>query len=280
MAKEVFRLEREGEPSLRCAVWQPTGRPKATILVTQGYAESIERYEHVAQAWVNGGFAVGLYDIRGQGLSAGKRGHVERFADFTRDLNGVLEHLHQQHGWERLGPSILFGHSLGGLISSAAALEQPAKFRGLALSSPFFGLALRPAAWRIYVGRALTNIWPTYSDRSALALELLTHDPSRVEMFKNDKLRLETITARWFTETELAQQHVRQALAGSKLPIFCLAAAEDYVANVEVTRQVFAASTNTKHYLEVVPNTYHELHQEVHRDQYLERFKIAFEQWC
>ncbi len=99
-------------------------------------------------------------------------------------------------------------------------------------------------------------------------------------MIKNDKLRLETVSARWFTETEAAREHVRRTFASLKLPVFCLAAAEDYVADVEVTRQIFAASTTGNHYLEVVPNTYHELHQEVHRDQYLKRFQTAFEQWC
>ncbi len=100
MAKEVFRLEREGEPSLRCATWRPAGVPKGTILITQGYAESIERYEHVAEAWAHGGFAVAAYDLRGQGLSAGRRGHVDRFADFTRDLNAVVERLDLTQGWK------------------------------------------------------------------------------------------------------------------------------------------------------------------------------------
>lgn len=279
-AIEFFRLERAGEPSLRYATWHPGTQPKGTILITQGYAESIERYEHVAEAWVHSGFAVAAYDLRGQGLSAGRRGHVERFADFTRDLNSVLDKLDDTHGWNELKPATLFGHSLGALISTVAALERPNRFRGLGLGSPFFGLALKPAAWKVFVGRKLTNIWPTYSDRSDLSLDLLTHDKSRIEMIKNDKLRLETVTARWFTETEAARERVRSTFGSLALPVFCLASSEDYVADVEVTRQVFTASSNRKHYLDVIPNTYHELHQEVNRNEYLERFQTAFESWC
>lgn len=280
MSMQVFRLERANEPSLRYALWQATARPKGAILVTQGYGESIERYEHVAEAWSRGGFSVAAYDLRGQGLSAGIRGHVKRFADFVNDLNSVLEQLESSHGFSEFAPPILFGHSLGALISTVAAIEQPTKFRGLGLASPFFGLALKPAAWKVYVGRKLTNVWPTYSERSELNLELLTHDKSRVAMIKADKLRLETVTARWFTETEAARTRVAASFASLPLAVFCLAASDDYVADVAVTRRIFAASANSKHHLEVVPNTYHELHQELQRTEYLERFRTAFESWC
>lgn len=279
MSKDIFRLERPNEPSLRGALWLPEGTPRGRILITQGYAESIERYEHVAAIWARSGFAVAAYDLRGQGLSAGERGHVERFGDFTRDLLAVLERLERSHGFAPEVPAILFGHSLGALISTTAALERPSLFRGLGLASPFFGLALKPPAWKVYVGRKLTNIWPTYSERSELSLDLLTHDTSRVELMKADKLRVDTVTARWFTETEAARDRVRQEFSRLTLPVYCQAAADDYVADVEVTRQIFATSPHPQHRLEVVPNTYHELHQEVHREQYIERFAAAFCGW-
>jgi alpha-beta hydrolase superfamily lysophospholipase len=280
MANDVFRLERGSEPSLRCALWTPKEHTRGTLLITQGYAESIERYEHVAEAWSAGGFSVAAYDLRGQGLSAGRRGHVDRFADFTRDLYAVLDKLNTDHGWNQFGPSVLFGHSLGALISTVAALDQPHRFRGLGLGSPFFGLALKPAAWKLFLGRRLTNIWPTYKDRSGLSLDLLTHDPSRVAIMQADKLRFQTVTARWFTETEHAQNRVRAEFVQLELPVFCLASSDDYVADVEATRQIFAGSAKPQHKLEVVPNTYHELHQEVQRDEYLARFQTAFTQWC
>jgi alpha-beta hydrolase superfamily lysophospholipase len=277
MTKQLFRLERVGEPSLRYAVWHPSGQPRGTILITQGYAESIERYDQVADSWFSAGFAVAAYDLRGQGLSAGKRGHVHRFADFTRDLEAVLAKLQAEHHWS--DGSILFGHSLGALISTVAAIERPHAFRGLGLSSPFFGLALRPPAWKVFVGRKLTNIWPTYSERSHVDPELLTHDLSRVQAIRTDKLRVDTVTARWFTETEAARERVRRDFGRLTLPVYCQASAEDFVADVDVTRQVFATSMTPQHRLELVPGAYHELHQEVHREQYVQRFRSTFEQW-
>lgn len=279
MTKDVFRLERPNEPSLRGAMWLPERTPRGRILITQGYAESIERYEHVATSWARAGFAVAAYDLRGQGLSAGKRGHVDRFAEFTHDLVAVWQRLERSHGFEPDKPAILFGHSLGALISTTAALEHPTLFRGLGLGSPFFGLALKPPAWKLYAARKLTNVWPTYTERADVRPELLTHDKSRVELIKADKLRFDTVTARWFTETETARARVRQEFPQLNIPVYCQAAAEDYVADVGVTRQIFASSKHPEHRLEVVPNTYHELHQEVHREEYIERFASVFASW-
>jgi alpha-beta hydrolase superfamily lysophospholipase len=279
MPKETFQLERTPGLTLRYATWKPAATARGAVLITQGYSESIERYEHVARAWTEAGFAVAAWDLRGQGLSSGRRGHVNDFSEFTGDLGAIIDRLNENHGWSQFSPPILFGHSLGALISTVAALNEPSRFRGLGLGSPFFGLALKPAAWRVHLGRKLTKLWPTYTDRAGLSIDLLTHDPNRVQMIKDDHLRFETITARWFTETEAARARVYESFASLDLPVFCLAAADDYVADVAITRRIFANSSNDRHHLEVIPDTYHELHQEVRRDEYLQRFQETFALW-
>jgi lysophospholipase len=272
-------LERAGEPKLRVATWQPES-PKGSVLITTGYAESLERYEHVAARWHDAGFCVACYDLRGQGTSEGRRGHIDRFAQFTSDLFAVLAYVQQQPGWSVGGPPIAFGHSLGGLITTVAALERPRAFRGLGLGSPFWGLAIKPAAWKVFVGNKLTNIWPTYSDSSGVALDLLTHDKAKVAMFEADGLRIKRVTARWFTETQLAQQRVAREFGSLSVPVLCLASGEDHIADVATTRRVFSTPARPNHELRIKDGAYHELHQELARNEYLDEFASRFEQWC
>lgn len=276
---ETVLLERVSQPTLSLGVWRPE-RARGAILVTPGYAESIARWEQVASRWSTAGFSVAVYDLRGQGNSQGRRGHVDQFGDFTGDLFAVLEHLTSRFGWSELGPPIGFGHSLGGLITTVAALDRPHLFRALGLNSPFWGLALKPAAWKVWAGRKLTNVWPTYSEATELPLELLTHDQAKVEMMRADPLRITRVTARWFTETEAARQRVANEFSRLAIPVFALAAGEDHVADVGVTRRIFAASTNPGHVLEVVPGEYHELHQELNRQLHIDRYLQQFERWC
>jgi lysophospholipase len=270
-------LERRGEPTLRVAIWQPPVA-RGWILITPGYAESIERWEHAAEGWRDAGLAVAAYDLRGQGRSQGRRGHIESFTQFTDDLFAVWAHVRER--FAPPAPPIAFGHSLGALITTVAALDRPTTFRGLGLASPFWGLALKPARWKVVVGKRLTNIWPTYSDAARISLDLLTHDKSRVAMMQADPLRIERVTARWFTETERARERVQREFALLSLPVFCLAAGEDYVADVGVTRRIFAGSKQPNHVLEVKSGAYHELHQELERDDYLAQFQRQFTAWC
>lgn len=276
---ESSKLERVGEPTLRVKVWS-TPSPRGYVLITPGYAECVERWEHVATAWQGAAFAVAVYDLRGQGLSSGRRGHIDRFAQFTSDLFAVVELLRNRHDWPTSKPIIGFGHSLGGLITTVAALERPELFRGVGLASPFYGLALKPPWWKLYLGRKLTNVWPTFRERSNLDLAFLTHDSERVAMMRADKLRIEHVTARWFTETEAARQRVERDFHRLTMPVWCLAAGDDHVADVSVTQRIFASSSNVNHELRVVPNTYHELHQELERDVYIGQFQRCFEGWC
>lgn len=273
-------LERAGQPKLRVALWETQQQPRGSILITPGYAECVERWEYAAEKWSGAGFTVATYDLRGQGRSGGRRGHVARFSEFTEDLFAVLEHLRASSPGFRGRPLIAFGHSLGALITTVAALEQPRVFRGIALGSPFFGLALRPPRWKVALGKRLTNVWPTYREKAGIPLEHLTHDAARVEMMRADPLRVEHVTARWYTETELARERVLRQFGALPLPVFCLAADQDYVADVNITQGVFAASHNPEHVLEVMKGTYHELHQELRRDEYLARFQAQFEAWC
>lgn len=99
-------------------------------------------------------------------------------------------------------------------------------------------------------------------------------------MMRADKLRIQHVTARWFTETEAARQRVERTFHTLRMPVWCLAAGDDHVADVSVTQQIFASSSNVSHELTVVPAVYHELHQELERDDYIAQFQRCFEGWC
>ena len=82
------------------------------MLIVHGIGEHSGRYEHVGGHFADAGIDVLSYDQRGFGESGGHRGHVERFDEFLDDAEVLLS--------ERRSldvPTILLGHSLGGLVS-------------------------------------------------------------------------------------------------------------------------------------------------------------------
>jgi alpha-beta hydrolase superfamily lysophospholipase len=281
-AVETYFLERAGHPRLRYGLALPTGTARAAVLLTPGYMEHIGRYEHVAELWNAAGFAVAVHDPRGQGESGGRRGHILHFSEFVADIQALLHVLDERDEWRRLGPPILVGHSMGALISTEVALTMPGAFRGLAMMSPFFGIALKPPAWKVWVGRKVSRWWPTYTEQTGLSSQLLTHDPVRAASIDADPLTQSyPVTARWFTEMEAAHRDVKRRFLELNLPLFCLAAGDDRVADVNETRALFRAAlaAGKQAELKVLADQYHELHQELLWRDYMQEFATKFETW-
>src|SRR5689334_7865099 len=104
-------------PAIAYRVFLPEADPKMQVVVTFGYFENMKRYREVVERWNARGVAVTVYDLRGHGLSEGRRGFIARFSEYVDDLQALLAELDKDAALRSLGPPVLFGHSLGGLIS-------------------------------------------------------------------------------------------------------------------------------------------------------------------
>jgi lysophospholipase len=128
---------------LRTARWAPTTALRGTVAILQGRSEFIEKYFETIADLLARGFAVATMDWRGQGGSARqlknpRKGHIDDFALFERDLNALVEDV--------LGPSCpqpWFGlcHSMGGAIMLSIAHADHSPFERVVLTAPMIGPA-------------------------------------------------------------------------------------------------------------------------------------------
>ncbi len=270
---------RPAQPKLYCATFKPRGRARGTVLIVPGFSEHVGRFREAADTWARAGLLVAVFDPRGQGRSEGLRGHVDRFDEHVMDTLAVLDTLERVPEWRDSGTPILFGHSLGGLIAVETVVRAATRLRALALSSPYFGLALPAPRWKLALARAISGFWPTYRDRTGIRSTQLTHDPEQQRLIDHDPLNVPTVTARWFTEVERAQARVLDDAPRIRLPIFCAAAGEDTIASLQHTRRIFEAFGSKEKSLQVYPEAFHELHHELRRDAYLRAFAEQFMRW-
>ncbi|MFO1072197.1 MAG: alpha/beta hydrolase [Geminicoccaceae bacterium] len=131
------------------------GATHGTAVILTGRAEFIEKYRETVSDLIGRGFAVAIFDWRGQGGSDrfpghGQRGHVPRIEDYLDDLAAVLGRL------ERLRlpqPWLMLAHSMGGHVGLRQLAREPGRFAGAALLAPMFGIRLpllpRPLAQAI-----------------------------------------------------------------------------------------------------------------------------------
>ena len=115
--------------------WQD-GAPTHVLLLAHGYGEHGGRYDHVAAALVANGAVVHAVDHVGHGRSEGERALIGDYEQVVSDLHTVAESAAAENPGR---PTVLVGHSMGGLIASRYAQRYAAELTALVLSGPLIG---------------------------------------------------------------------------------------------------------------------------------------------
>ncbi len=141
----AFWLRAEDGIRLRAAHWPAATEQLGTVLLFQGRAEYLEKYNAVAQALNEAGYDVLSLDWRGQGLSDRlidnpHLSHIANFADYQRD---VLELVVAAGELSLPRPWHLLAHSMGGAIGYASLLDELPVVSAV-FSSPMWGINTAP----------------------------------------------------------------------------------------------------------------------------------------
>ena len=244
--------------------WRPEGAPAAVLAVIHGYGEHGGRYRGLAENMAARGYALHVYDLRGHGLSAGRRGHLGRFTDYLDDTAVFLDAVREEQPGR---PLYLLGHSLGGLIAAAYVEDRPADApAGLILSSPFLRLGMPVPPLKLNAARLLSLVAPAVNIGSTLDPAGLSHDQEVVRVYGTDPLNHHVATARWAAEVVAAQSAALSAAGGIRLPLLLLYGDADAVADPDASRELFAGAGSVDKTVHCYEGFYHEIFNETGRD--------------
>jgi lysophospholipase len=254
------RLRSRDGTELAWHYW-PAGQTRhASVLLVHGVGEHLQRYPHVAAALNQAGFDVGGIDLRGHGLSMGKRGHILSWQDYVEDIQAAAARLE--------GPLYLVAHSMGALVA-LDFLRTDQRVQAVVLSGPLLGVAVEAPWWKTRMAGLLSRIAPGFQ----LANEI---DPSDVcanldviERYQEDPLNFNLVTPRWYTEMRSALLRVGAHATSYRLPLQLHAGALDKIVSLEAI-QHFADQWGDSHELHLWPEGRHEVFNEVFADKVLE----------
>jgi alpha-beta hydrolase superfamily lysophospholipase len=261
----------EGEGQSPCELFYQTWTgtdSRGTLVVTHGISEHSECYAKTAESLVNLGWDILAWDLRGHGRSEGKRGYVEHFTDYCRDLGAFLRHMKKGQSLEK--PFALVGHSMGGLITLRYLIEPSAStpIPGAAsLSSPFLGLAIQVPFVKGLAAQLLNNVWPSFTMYNEIRYEYLTRDPEFLASYPKDTLRHGKISPALFLGMLKAIEEVKAAPDKIQLPILVQAAGQDKIVNLGATREFFPRIADKRKKLIVYEESYHEIFNDLDRVQ-------------
>lgn len=181
---EQLELEGRGRQALR--TWDPAGTEKGRVVLIHGLAEHSGRYERVGDMLAGAGFRVVAPDLYGFGMSEGSRGDVP-------DWEAYLDQVEYAVGPATAVPSVLMGHSMGGLICVNYMLDDRPLPDMAVLSAPALGGG---AAWQKALAPVLAAIAPGVKVPNALKGSQLSRDPAVGEAYFADPLVYTKTSAR------------------------------------------------------------------------------------
>jgi acylglycerol lipase len=178
MRREEGNFTGRGGPEIHWQAWLPENAARAAVVIAHGAAEHSGRYAPLAAHLVDAGYAVYAIDHRGHGRSSGPRTVIDDAGAALADLDHLVQLAAPQKPF-------LLGHSMGGCLALAYALEDQTRIAGLILSGPLIALkGLRPIR---AITRVLAAVAPGLGVYKVSA-KAISRDPDEVRRYEEDPL--------------------------------------------------------------------------------------------
>ena len=254
--------------------WDPTNnRPKALLSLVHGLGEHTGRYLHVGKSMTDAGYALVGFDLRGHGKSGGARGHFPSLDAVMQDMRQFSKFLVQRYPDI---PHFLYGHSLGGLLSLAYALQYPAGLNGVIVTGAALRSSLQEQKNKIAMVNLLGSLLPNITVPSGLDATTISRDADVVQKYINDPL-VHDKTSLGLGKSAL--KAIEQCFSHTKEfgpPLLIMHGADDkltYPSGSEDFAKL-ATETNKDVTLKLWDGLYHEIHNEPEK---AEVFKVMIE---
>jgi len=251
--------------------WVPEDAHSA-IVISHGWSEHAGRYHELANWFTARGFEVHALDHRGHGKSEGKRGHVRRWTDYSRDLELLRSSIKQDKQY-------LLGHSMGGMIGILHTLEYPEQFSAVVLSGPASDVSIPVPKIKIFLGKKMSAWLPRLTITNDIDPNIICSDERVVEAYVADPFTHGKVTARWFNEYLRVIERVKDEAKLIKTPIAIWHGIGDELVAPWVSKNFFEGLNMKNRQYTLVENTLHEILLEPSWPQTAEEMKSWFERF-
>jgi alpha-beta hydrolase superfamily lysophospholipase len=258
-----------GGSVLRGLAWRAE-RPRAVLVLAHGINEHIGRYALLGERLSEAGYALIGVDHRGHGLTAGdapRTSNIRRFDDYVDDYIAFFDATRV----ESAAPTVMIGHSMGGLIAVRAALRAQDQAAALVLSGPALKLVVTMPGWQqriaLVIARFLPNLALPKGDGSALS-----RDPAVRLAVQSDPLFINEPTRLGIArQLYLLSEETRARAAEIRIPLLAMHGGADTVTDPEGTRMFVEQAASTDKEFVSWPDDLHEIFNEVDREAVVAR---------
>ena len=251
--------------------WAPD-KVRGIFVITHGLAEHSECYHPLAKVLSEDGWLVYAWDLRGHGRSEGKRGYVKSINSYIDDLGSFMEVMRAQNDFNK-DNLVFFGHSMGGLITLRYLQTRDVQYGALTLSSPALGLSMPVPKFKEALANVAVKWMPSLTMFNEIKYVDLTRDEEMIRSYQKDNLRHDKISPGLFLSMIENFKAAIESAEGIRNPVLMQLAGEDRLVSSPVARAFFDQLPNKKNQLIVYPESYHEIYNDLDREQVIRDLK-------
>jgi alpha-beta hydrolase superfamily lysophospholipase len=259
MHRDEFRYRSKDNLNLYARVWTPEGGVRGVVALVHGLGEYGGRYVDIGTSFVDRGYAFVAGDLRGHGVSEGRRAFVARLDDFMDDLERYRGEI-QAHFPGK--PLFLYCFSMGSTITAAYLVRRHPRLAGAILCSGGF---VMPAASAAAMGkvRMLRHLAPTMAVSNGMGAirDKVCHDVGVLDAYDADPLVYKRITVGLAAVIGEAGAEALAHAGEVQVPLLVMHGEDDVVALPEGSRRL-AAGASGDVTLKLWPGLYHFIHHE------------------
>jgi alpha-beta hydrolase superfamily lysophospholipase len=229
------------------------------LLVAHGLAEHSSRYKNLVNYFVPKGYAVYTFDYRGHGKSEGLRSYVGHFSDYLTDLKTFLDKVRKEH---RDAKIFLVGHSMGGTVATAYAIEHQQELAGVITSAPSLVASSTVSPALLAIAGVISALAPKMGV-TVLDASTISRDKAVVDAYVNDPLVFRgKIPARTGAELARMWKTLPEQMPKIKLPILVMQGTADRLANPASSKLLYKRAGSKDKTLKLYKGFYHEIFNE------------------
>lgn len=237
---------------------------KAVIVIIHGFSEHLGKYESIKDKFNECGYTVYRYDVRGHGMSEGKKGYIQDFNHFIIDNDVIINLISKEN---TLLPIFILGHSMGGFIAASYGVIFGSKINGQILSS---AAVMQPSFTKGIKGCFMKTLNFFYSDFRITTnlLNFFLSKKDKINTFDMDELTLRESRLKLHVEFLInGTNWLNNNLHNYKLPCLLIHGEKDKLIRKETAEKFHNRISSTDRQLKIYNDSTHEILHGNHQDR-------------
>jgi len=253
---------------LQAYEWRPaSGQVVGAVVIVHGIRDHASRYAALADALTARGLAVYAQDMRGHGDSGGDKQRFDSLAELVADTDLAVEEARKRNPGV---PVFVYGHSLGGLISTHYALAHGDKLRGLVLSGAALKLLPDVTDGQKGAARFFSAIMPGLPAQAVDDTQFVRDEAAKKDLASDPLVYHDNLPARSAAAALDGIDDVQKRMGELKVPVLILHGAVDHATNPEGSKELNSRAATSDKTLHIYEGVFHDLMHEPERAQIIQ----------